>query len=161
MKEYSMLQLADPVNKVVGDCYRTSIACILERDPETVPHFAESTWYDHAARKWLATEYGLMLVEMRLDRMSNGWALDLEKGRHDVHHLIVGKTERGTHHACVGRNGKLVWDPHPSRSGLTEIIGLEFLVPLDYANYTRCYNPVVDHGQRDQGQQDQKSAGKD
>ena len=132
-----MLQLVDEDQKIIGDCYRTALACILDRDPSEVPHFAESTWYDADARRWLVEHYGLTLVRTRVQSLANGWQLDLEKGRQDVYHLVIGRTARGTLHACVGLNGKVVWDPHPSRSGLTEIIEFEFLVPLNYANL-RC-----------------------
>jgi len=36
--------------------------------------------------------------------------------------IVVGPTIRGTgDHAVVGDSGSVVWDPHPSRTGLTEV----------------------------------------
>ena len=35
-----------------------------------------------------------------------------------VHHMLIGDTIRGTHHAVVARNGYMIHDPHPSRMGL-------------------------------------------
>lgn len=133
MIEYTMLQLADVDNKIIGDCYRTAIACVLEREPSEVPHFMDFTWGEWEARKWLKAEYGLTIAQTRVDKMSNGWVLNLAKGEHDVFHLMIGDTVRGLKHAVVGRNGSVVWDPHPSRAGLTTVTEMEFLIPLNYA----------------------------
>ena len=45
-------------------------------------------------------------------------------------HLISGLSPRGFGHRCVGKGGKLVWDPHPSHLGLVEVWSYAFLVPL-------------------------------
>ena len=37
-----------------------------------------------------------------------------------VYHLLIGKTVRDTTHAVVALNGKLLHDPHPSRSGFKD-----------------------------------------
>ena len=33
-------------------------------------------------------------------------------------YLVSGKSPRGVYHVCIYLNGKLAWDPHPSREGL-------------------------------------------
>ena len=38
-----------------GDCYRTAIACLLDLEPESVPHFVaagEGKWWD-ATQEWV------------------------------------------------------------------------------------------------------------
>ena len=40
-----------------------------------------------------------------------------------------GRSERGVDHVCVGEGGQIVWDPHPSRSGLVEIHDVTWFVP--------------------------------
>ena len=47
-----------------------------------------------------------------------------------VYHLMSGLSPRGFGHRCVGRGGRLVWDPHPSHLGLLEVWSYTFLVPL-------------------------------
>lgn len=131
MQKHDMQVFANPELKIIGDCYRTCIACLLDMHPLEVPHFMASTWGDWETRKWLKPR-GLMVIEMRCELVYNGWLLDREDI--DLFHIMCGMTERGLMHAVVGRNGKVYHDPHPSRAGLLSATHMEFLIPLSYTH---------------------------
>lgn len=44
-------------------------------------------------------------------------------------HLAYGSSSRGCNHAVVWCDGKMVWDPHPSREGLVSVKRYALLVP--------------------------------
>ena len=52
-------------------------------------------------------------------------------------YLAYGPSLRGVSHACVYRDGRLEWDPHPSRAGLLEVKSISFLVPFDPSEFAR------------------------
>lgn len=100
---------------VRGNCLQASMASALDLDLDAVPHFAAFASWSEAARLWL-----------------HGRGLDwhgvygIPVGRS----IIVGPGPRGREHAVVGEDGEIVWDPHPSRTGLLEIRRSYLLVPL-------------------------------
>lgn len=102
-----------------GDCQRAVLASLLELPIEQVPHFLQDANGD-------ATEYWESL--QRFCR-SHGFVYLVVPARSgggffgddgDVFHEISGPSPRGNGvtHAVVGRNGEVVFDPHPSREGL-------------------------------------------
>jgi hypothetical protein len=42
-------------------------------------------------------------------------------------YICAGKTKRGTHHAVVFKNGKMIHDPHPDGTGLQGISEMYYL----------------------------------
>ena len=120
-----------------GDCFRTSIACILGCDrPEEVPNFMEDgeTHFYTYFNNWLKAE-GITYIEV---------ACDSENGEHPFIQLpegmsciLVGKSPRGEYdHAVVGKVGpnrfiEAIHDPSPHRGevfveGPIKYIGLLF-----------------------------------
>jgi hypothetical protein len=126
MKKVDQSVLHDPENGKYGDCQRACIASLLELDIEEVPHFAE-VWcpltYYKTMNQFLA-ERGLVHIEVDPINFGEGQFTD----KADCYHMIYGLTERGTNHATVGLNGKMIHDPHPSRAGLIEVKSFAFLV---------------------------------
>lgn len=92
---------------VYGNCLQAAVASALGLDLDAVPNFAAFAWWEPAARLWLRGR--------GLDwRIADG----VPVGRS----IVIGLTSRPTgRHAVVGDDGKVVWDPHPSRTGLTEV----------------------------------------
>jgi len=102
-----------------GDCWRTAVACLLDlARPEDAPHFiVQEDW-------WGAT---VNYIEERMP----GWTLvcltpefpvyqDTTRAPHLA--LATGLSPRGDwlHTVVVDAvSGNCVWDPHPSRSGLS------------------------------------------
>jgi len=110
--------LNDPDNGVYGDCQRACIASLLEMDPYDIPHFNEKNDDIH----FNETLNGFLGSLGYFHLISNTFSFYTHQkfGAVDCYHLIYGKTERGTQHAVVGLNGKMVHDPHPSRAGLLD-----------------------------------------
>lgn len=92
---------------VFGNCLQAAIASALGLDLDAVPHFGAFTWWEPAARLWL-----------------RGRGLDWQtvQGIPDGRSIVVGTTNRNTgDHAVVGDDGRVAWDPHPSRAGLADV----------------------------------------
>jgi hypothetical protein len=92
---------------VYGNCLQAAVAGALGLELDAVPHFGAFAWWPAAARLWLRG--------MGLDwRVTDG----IPAGRS----VVAGTTTRGTgDHAVVGDDGKIAWDPHPSRAGLVTV----------------------------------------
>ena len=120
MRKHKQLFIHDPENKVYGDCFRTCLACLLDRKPAQVPHFfdcgeeGEARECFDAAHAWLG-ERGLGLYEWPL----NG-SLMLDEALAWIHHygrdsytMLTGASIRGTNHTVIVHDGKIVHDPSP------------------------------------------------
>jgi hypothetical protein len=131
MKPVDMTTVHNPPESI-GDCFRCCIASILELPADQVPHVYEGEgWFDETGRvgmkrlrDWLAT-IGFYYFEFELpadkvDEWVDGF---------DCHYIISGMGARGVRHVCVGFSGKIVHDPHPSRSGIEPDNG-KFLLGL-------------------------------
>ena len=109
-----------------GNCWQTSIACILNVDPATLPdqikiesNTTKKMFYSNALNDYLELHHNLVYYEIYewqfpgLRIAKPGW------------HTIVGTSVRtptnNIWHCVVGRYGKIAWDPHPSRAGLVEV----------------------------------------
>ena len=121
MQYHKQLFRHDPAHEIWGDCYRTAIACLLDMEPEAVPHFAELlakmrgdvTDEDVTAdvRTWLA-ERGLALFRVAFD---GGMTFEdmLEWTREwnpELRLLVSGEGQRGFAHVVVVKDGKVEWD---------------------------------------------------
>ena len=116
-----------------GECVRATYAALLDLPLGAVPRFdpgdmAPGEKQRDRERAWLAS-LGLELVEIATssDRELPQDILDRVP---PVEHLISGMSPRGFGHRCVGLGGRVLWDPHPSRAGLSTVYSLGFLVPL-------------------------------
>ena len=84
-----------------GTCFRASLASILNLREDQVPDFTECN-EDPGVNQFLK-RYGLKYEEVPYDRenLPIGW------------HTVLGISPRGGMHCVVGKDGKIVWDPHP------------------------------------------------
>jgi hypothetical protein len=114
-----------------GECVRASYAAILDRPIEMIPRFDPAVLGGEAQidreRRWLRS-IGLDLQEIFVPPGLAPSALPQVVP--PIEHLVSGLSPRGFGHRCVGFGGRVVWDPHPSRMGLTQIYTLGFLLPL-------------------------------
>jgi len=120
-------------NTSPGNCHQTAVACLLEVGPEKLPDQVEiessgRSWHN-AIRAYLYRHHsGLMLFDQVRFPLFGALAPT-------GHHLMVGETvrtpESGILHVVVGYRGREVWDPHPSRAGLTRCTTWEFLAPIE------------------------------
>ncbi len=128
MKEFTQTDL-DP-----GNCWQTAVACILEVDPSELPDQTEiegrqGKQYQNALNAYLEYHHGLVYADV------DDWVYAGMTVRDPGWHILVGATVRTTpekpiYHCIVGRYGEPVWDPHPSRAGLTLVKRWGVLGPL-------------------------------
>ncbi len=108
---------------VEGNCLQTSIECILEARQGSLPSQRDFPLghYPEVVNAFLA-RFGLRFWEVAPGGRTAGWL------------VLTGPSPRtpkiGTLHCVVGRNGKVVWDPHPSREGLCEVTRWGFVGPM-------------------------------
>ena len=121
--------------EILGDCYRTALACLLGLDdPQEAPHFV--AMYDGQKGRWW-TESVAWVEEHR-----PGWTMlsgdpvfpSYTEPEISPKYLIgSGPSPRGDWMHCVlldAVTGDMVWDPHPSRDGLAgPPLDLILLVP--------------------------------
>lgn len=122
---------SDPANPIVGDCWRTAIACILGRPRDEVPHFIANAWRDpdpgrwwKAAQEWLGGE-GFALRHFEAIDHARPWGKFL---------IATGRSPRGDwHHSVVidADTMEVVHDPHPSGAGVEgPFLNFEAILPL-------------------------------
>ena len=125
MTPHKQLNRHAPDQGIIGDCWRTCIACLLDMHPLLVPHFFESCWDDDdatranaATRLWLA-ERGLSFVEFpyapcELPVLQQSFAYNCP----DVHYILSGTSKNNVGHSVIGLNDRIVWDPSLDDSGI-------------------------------------------
>lgn len=154
MRQYTQTSLATSENGWAGDCWQTCVAILLDVEPKELPPQAEfdlyttnedgtrgspvkegpgARSYHTALRAYLREHHNLAYCEVHLFEEAYG-ALLVNPQHRGGYHMMTGRTVRsdsmgGLRHVVVGRNGSMVWDPHPSRVGLLEEVRWAFLVP--------------------------------
>jgi hypothetical protein len=102
---------------------------LLNVPAEVLPDQAEikdRQAYAHALRVFLRKHFSVTYAEVD-PSVSAGFG--------NAAHVMIGETVRttptfDTWHAVVGVGGKLYWDVHPSRAGLTTVERIGILVPI-------------------------------
>jgi hypothetical protein len=98
-----------------GNCMYAVLASLLHGDIESIPSFEGRDWVNKL-NTWLR-QYGLAFMCIHDN------AEDFEdNGIQGMHHMLMGNTNRfaGVRHSVVARDGVLLFDVHPSRTGLTD-----------------------------------------
>ncbi|MDB5358829.1 MAG: CcrColossus [Rhodospirillales bacterium] len=100
-----------PEGQQYGNCQRAAMASIFDMDIEDLPHFEEvrgagDFW--HGIYDWLES-WGFGYEWHDPEAPPTGYS------------IATGPAARGVSHAVVALDGKIVWDPHPSRDGLVSI----------------------------------------
>lgn len=94
------------VDKERGNCLQAAVASFLGLPLDDVPHFV-------LHKDWEARFLRFMREKQKPVRLTT--CTDQASG------IAVGPTVRGTFHAVVMLDGAMVWDPHPSRTGLLRV----------------------------------------
>lgn len=111
-----------------GNCWQTCVACILDVDAAELPYQNAPSKFSYTNRlnSYLEKHHGLAYVEVHQPVITALSPPEL--------HLMAGPTVRtpasGVHHVVVARRGQLVWDPHPSRAGLTAVERWGLVIPM-------------------------------
>jgi hypothetical protein len=122
--------------RAIGNCLSAVMASLLHLNIEDVPTFDAPTFALQVKQlnAWLK-KYGLAYVYSIRDHQ-------LVKGS-GCHHELHGRTERFNGKVChstVAIDGEMVWDPHPSHSGLTTKDGEGYLVCLEPWKVAELYS---------------------
>jgi hypothetical protein len=133
MKQYTQTRIG-----LKGNCFQTALACILEVEPDSLP--AQDVWdvgrglgwacsYRNILQGYLLKHHGMMYASFQ------DWEFAGIQVRDPGFHVMSGPSPRtseafNVHHAVVGCYGATVWDPHPSRVGLTEVTEWGVLAPI-------------------------------
>lgn len=126
MIPHKQLNYHDPNNGIYGDCGRTVIACLLEMEPEEVPHFwdGEETAHDPTidCRRWL-DERGCIMYRFGFN--AEGILEDLQgvldyvgNLNPDQYWVLMGRSENDTNHVVVCKGNQIVHDPALDNSGI-------------------------------------------
>jgi len=110
-----------------GNCLAACLASLLEVDIATVPNFVDDKKYwERNMQKWLFDNHGLRNICMPYNDSIGAHIFSV-----DFHYMMVGQSPRGKfNHMVIGKNGKMVHDPHPDKTGILEFKYIEFLVKV-------------------------------
>ena len=77
MIEQKQLYRHKPTEGSYGDCWRTCLACILDRNPETIPHYYSTLWdegkniaplvHQLTNKFFLEADWGVQFVEFPVE----------------------------------------------------------------------------------------------
>lgn len=112
-----------------GNCMQACVASLFNVPMGEVPSFAADKQWFKAFRGFIRSK-GYEPMSRFKERDS------------DIHvpsglHLVSGKSSRGCEHMVIYKNGTLFHDPHPSNEGISEVLELTMLIPLDPASFTK------------------------
>ena len=121
--------LHDPANGVIGNCMSAVLASLLHLPIESVPLFADPDCWVKDLNAWLRP-YGLAYLSFPAEGLPQLFA---DFGISGLHHDTAGVSLRfsDAHHACVAKDGELVFDPHPSRAGLGALESCGVFIALE------------------------------
>lgn len=109
---------------VPGDCFRTVIACLLDKEPRDVPHFfsdepeSELGW--QRVNDYLATQ-GLALWMMAFPGTAplSDVLQSIAVTNPEMYYIVVGKGGYDEDHAVIAINDTITHDPASMSPGLT------------------------------------------
>lgn len=108
--------LHNPKNGLHGNCLSAVLASLLHLPIESIPVFSDPENWLKDLNAWLR-QYGLAYLSFPADGFNEVLS---SFGIEGLHHEIAGMTTRffDVCHACVAKDGYVVFDPHPSNDGL-------------------------------------------
>ncbi len=138
MTPQKQLYLHKPAEGISGDCYRTAIACLLDRAPAEVPHF-----YDHNVAPgdgeqhrdaWLA-EQGWFRVAIAFNSDLVSLLRMMEALNPGTYYILSGFSRTGVNHSVIGCGGEIVHDPSLTDAGIVGpcddgFYWIELLLPI-------------------------------
>ena len=123
MKEFKQLNLHKPQEGLIGDCFRTVIGCLLDLEPELVPHFTELGGWDspdfskarRLCNEWLE-QFNLKYCEYPIQCSVADLGIYLDCYYKDVY-VQIGCNSKHGGHSVVMKNDDYIWDPSRDNSG--------------------------------------------
>lgn len=136
MIPFTQLYRHEPDKGVWGDCFRASIASLLEIKPTEVPHIYEGGDKGlgmPAMKVWLK-ERGLGIVEIPFATEPADVMTAMRVLNPDTFYHLTGKSRNDVAHVVVCCNDEIVHDPTIDQSGIVAptddgFVHVEFLIP--------------------------------
>ncbi len=125
MQEHKQLFLHKPEEGIIGDCFRTCAACILDKRPDELPHGFGEFWEGkdvivtpkvHAQLNKILANWDCRFIEYPLDCTREQLGTYLRHYYTDLH-MIIGCNSKNGGHSVVMRNDDYIWDPSIDNSG--------------------------------------------
>ena len=118
-----------PDDGLYGDCFRTAIACVLDLQPDEVPHFAhglgpksEEMW--DRAQAWLRERDLWLIAIVYPGELDLGEVLMTIKNTNPgLLYLLCGKSANGVNHSVVCFEDEIIHDPSQDDSGIVAPTG--------------------------------------
>lgn len=132
MKYHKQLVNHDPANNMYGDCMRTAVACLLDREVLEVPHFYEGGVDTGAQDQWFDGQ-GLSIISLPFDS-SVSEVLDMMGAVNpDTRYILCGRNPRGVNHVVITQGGEVIHDTSPLGGGVVApcddgFVWVEFIV---------------------------------
>jgi len=139
MQLHKQLFPHDPAGDQYGDCFRTALACLLDLEPSSVPHFMhdgtgeDSVWA--RVNEWLAPRNLAHCTFAVCGDLSDVFRM-MSSVNAGAYYLLAGSSSRGFNHQVIALNDAILHDPSPSDAGLCGpcddgYYWISFLVPLN------------------------------
>lgn len=146
MKYHKQHILHKPDKGIYGDCFRTALACLLDMEVLSVPHFMNdpnepirTTWKN--VDNWLK-DFGFRLISLPFNSDYNELMDSMKDNYPGLVIKLSGKSIRGSNHTIIVKDGKMIHDPHPDNTGLNS--------PCDDGYYWMDFIlPISIHGERE------------
>lgn len=110
-----------PDEGIYGDCARTVIACLLDMEPEEVPHehreMASGEQFEMHER-FLRTR-GLARIDIPFACDDLDTILTVGEYRSNgMPYVLAGKSRTGVNHVVICQGNKIIWDPSLTDAGI-------------------------------------------
>lgn len=132
----------DPDNGKIGDCFLACLATIFEMDLDDIPKFnitmfeKDGDWYSDF-KEWIHN-FGVWPVVWTDYRDNKYHALNPK----DYPGIVIasGPSPRIPEewHAVVYKDGELLHDPHPDKTGINEVHKIEAFMPYDISVHMKA-----------------------
>lgn len=113
----------EPSEGVIGDCWRTCFACLLDIQPHEVPHFCDGDLWDNGpaatanAKEFLAT-HGLSCIDYAVSGELGDVLRSIGACNPGLHYMLSGKSRTGCNHLVICCDDAIVWDPSLDDAGI-------------------------------------------
>lgn len=120
MRLQKQLYNHDPENGIWGDCFRTCLAIILDRDAAEVPHFMDGNPPDCEVQiaAWLKSQ-GLVLIRVKVDGSAElDSVLNMGAEASPLPYILSGYSRTPADHCVVCHGDQIVCDPSLTDAGI-------------------------------------------
>lgn len=122
--KHTQLFRHDPDNGVYGDCWRTTVACLLRLPVEDVPHVCDGPDNGKSSERMRAylESQGCALIQvpfsgdLSLQQILEYVGAPSVSG--DLHWCLMGTSRTGCNHVVVCKGAEIIHDPSITQSGI-------------------------------------------